>query len=375
MIKVTEVRTSEGKIRYMVINGKGDPIPEVLRYLKYKDASGAARNTLRTYSYHLKLYYEFLYDRQIMYEEVRLDDIASFLQWLKDPWKHGKVQSIEPMVRKSRSARTINAIINTVLTFYDYLFRQHGLTNQLVAQVTRHARSSTRPFKDLLHHIRADQTYIQNMLKLPIPKAKPKTLPKQDIQSLMEHCPNLRDRFLIQLLWESSMRIGEALSLWLEDVEIDGRKIHIRDRGELENLAEIKTVGSPRTIDVSEELINQYLEYIAVIHTEKVHTNFVFIKLSGSHRYDPLEYHDIVSLFQRLRNKTGIYCTAHMLRHTSLTTLRRAGWKDEHLMKRAGHAHVQTTLQMYVHPDEEDIRKDWEKAEATMRLSHKDRRT
>ena len=38
------------------------------------------------------------------------------------------------------------------------------------------------------------------------------------------------------------MRIGEALALWLEDFEIDARKIHIRDRGELSNHAEIKTV-------------------------------------------------------------------------------------------------------------------------------------
>lgn len=38
--------------------------------------------------------------------------------------------------------------------------------------------------------------------------------------------------------------------------------------------------------------------------------------------------------------------TPHMLRHTSLMELRNAGWRDEHLMKRAGHAHIQTTMQI-----------------------------
>lgn len=69
-----------------------------------------------------------------------------------------------------------------------------------------------------------------------------------------------------------------------------------------------------------------------------------------------MEYPDVVSLFERLKNKVRFDVTPHMLRHTSLTELRKAGWKDEHLMKRAGHAHVQTTMQMYIHTSDEDIR-------------------
>lgn len=49
---------------------------------------------------------------------------------------------------------------------------------------------------------------------------------------------------------------------------------------ELFNLAEIKTVCSPRSIDVSEDLINMYFDYIAQFHTDEVDTNHVFIKLS-----------------------------------------------------------------------------------------------
>jgi len=48
-----------------------------------------------------------------------------------------------------------------------------------------------------------------------------------------------------------------------------------------------------------------------------------------------------------------------------------AGWRDEHLMNRAGHAHIQTTMQMYIHPSDEDIRKDWEKAQERMKISKK----
>ena len=65
-------------------------------------------------------------------------------------------------------------------------------------------------------------------MKLKIPKQRPKTISKEKISTLLDSCCNLRDKFLIQLLWESSMRIGEALALWLEDFEIDGKRIQLR---------------------------------------------------------------------------------------------------------------------------------------------------
>lgn len=130
------------------------------------------------------------------------------------------------------------------------------------------------------------------------------------------------------------MRIGEVLYPWLEDFQVDARKIHICDSGELKNFVEFKIVYSPRIIDVSEELMDLYFEYIAEIHTDEVDTNHVFIKLSGGNKYHPLEYTDVVSFFNRLKLKTGIHVTSHMLCHTSLTELRKSGWKDEHPMKR-----------------------------------------
>ena len=72
----------------------------------------------------------------------------------------------------------------------------------------------------------------------------------------------------------------------------------------------------------------------------------------------------------RLREKTGIYVTPHMLRHSSLTALRRSGWKIESLQKRAGHGCVQSTY-IYMHVDDDDLRKEWEDTEKRMKLRKK----
>lgn len=354
----------------MLVDDKGEAVEVVLKYIRYKDNTGAARNTLRAYCYHLKLFFQFLEQEKLDYQYIGLDEMAAFMRWLQSPYGSLKVSPITSAT-SSRTARTINIIISTVIGFYDYLMRHEDYSIQLSMRLKKQIAGSHRGFKSFLYHINKGRRYDAKILKLKVPKTKPKTISKEKVSMLMDACSNIRDKFLIQLLWESSMRIGEALALWLEDFQIDATKIHIRDRGELSNHAEIKTVCSPRTIYVSSDLMNFYMDYIAECHTDEVDTNHVFIKLSGENRRQPLEYQDVVSLFERLKNKTEIDVTPHILRHTSLTELRRVGWRDEHLMIRAGHAHVQTTMQMYIHPSDEDMRKDWEKSQKNMKFKTK----
>ena len=59
-----------------------------------------------------------------------------------------------------------------------------------------------------------------------------------------------------------------------------------------------------------------FMEYINIYHTEEVETNHIFIKISGKRQYKAMEYTDVDNLFRTLRNKTNIYVTAHMFRHT-----------------------------------------------------------
>ncbi|OPH47395.1 transposase [Paenibacillus ferrarius] len=368
-MRVVSLLTKEGKTRYMLLDQLNEPVKPVLQYLKFKDNSGSARNTLRSFCFHLKLFFEFLGQINKDYREIGLDEMAEFMRWLQNPFGNTKIQPLQQH-DPIRKPRTVNIIINTTIGFYDYLMRHEDYSIQLSERLKKQVLGSRKGFKDFLYHINKDKVIHMNILKIKVPKQKPKTISREKISQLLQACENSRDFFLVQLLWESSMRIGEALTLWLEDFEIDARRIQIRDRGELVNFAEIKTVGSPRSIDVSAELMNLYLEYVAEYHTDDVDTNHVFIKISGANKGNPLEYSDVVSLFRRLKAKTSINVTPHMLRHTSLTELRKAGWRDEHLMKRAGHAHIQTTMQMYVHPSDEEIRKDWEKTEQSMKLHH-----
>jgi integrase len=153
------------------------------------------------------------------------------------------------------------------------------------------------------------------------------------------------------------MRIGEVLALWLEDFDSCSKIIDLKDRGELENLSEIKTVSSPRRLDITQELLDLFMEYICAYHIDTVKTNHIFIKLKGEKSGSAMDYTDVDNLFRVLRTKTGIAVTPHMFRHTSLSLLYSAGWEPELLRKRAGHKNIYTTINTYVHPSDDEISK------------------
>ncbi|MBE6069545.1 MAG: transposase [Clostridium lundense] len=367
-MEVVKVKTEEGKERYFVADDDGLPIEPILKFIRFKDNTNYARNTLRMYCQHLKLYFEYLQQHNLDFQKVTIDDLSLFVNWLQNPYKSLKIIPATP-VDTARSPRTVNIIVDTVLMFYDYILRHEEYSNDVSERLKKFITGSSKNFKGFLYGIAFGKKKVtSNILKLKVPKSKPKTLTKSEIEMLVRACSNLRDKFLLSLLYETGMRIGEALSLWIEDIDISDMVIDLKDRGQLENNAEIKTVASPRRIDISQNLADMFMEYIAEYHNEEVETNHIFIKISGNNKNKAMGYVDVDNLFRSLKRKTRIYVTPHMFRHSSLTVLRMAGWQPELLRVRAGHKNIYTTMNTYIHPSNEDIAREFEKTQPNLDL-------
>jgi integrase/recombinase XerD len=367
-MEVVRVKIEDGKERYFVADDLGLPIEPILKFIKFKDNTNYARNTLRMYCQHLKLYFEYLQQRELDFQEVTIDDLALFVNWLQNPYESLKVIPVHP-IDTARSPRTVNIVINTVLAFYDYILRHEEYSNNISGRLKKFVTTPSRNFKGFLYGIAHENKKVtSNILKLKVPKSKPKILTKVEITTLIKTCNNFRDKFLLTLLYETGMRIGEALSLWIEDFDVSEMVIDLKDRGQLENNAEIKTVSSPRRIDISQNLADKFMEYIAEYHTEDVETNHIFIRVSGNNKYKAMSYIDVDNLFRTLKKKTGIYVTPHMFRHSSLTLLRMAGWQPELLRIRAGHKNIYTTMNTYIHPSDEEISREFNKTQPNLDL-------
>jgi integrase/recombinase XerD len=356
-VRVAEIRTSAGRIRYVVVNKAGELVEPVVRFLKHLDDLGYARNTLRAYGHSLALFFRYLGQHGLAYDAVGVQELGTFVHWLKLPGSPR--ESVATRMRTARADRTINAHLVAVMGFYDYLWRTEALNRNLNERLRGSGRN--RPFKRFLQHL-GPRLSDGNVLRQREPRrAAPVTLDQDQVNALAAACRTTRDRLVVQLLFETGLRPGEVLALWLEDVQIRPPQIRVVDRGELPNLAEIKRPASERCLDVTADLINRILAYVTVAHSEDVLTNHVFLKEHGPKRGQPMDYADLRGVFQRLGRRSGIAATPYRLRHTSLTNLARAGWAPEHLQVRAGHAHFQTTYSTYVHPRPEDLRAAWQR--------------
>ena len=339
----------------------------MLKYLRHLDSRGFSPNTLRSYATDLRLYLEFLEQAEVAYEQVTLDAMADFVLWLKNPYRSTQLFPQQP-VEQARSNRTVNHVLGTVFGWYDYMERDDTLSVDISGRTRTLLNARGHTFKGFLHNIAREKQVKSNIFRQKVPKERPKTITIDQVNALLAAARNDRDRVLINLLFKSAFRIGEVLALWVEDIQWGRGLITVRDRGELVNRAEIKSTSSERTIKVSPEMRDQLMRYMAEAHTEDVETNHLFLTLKGPNKGKPLSYHSVIDLFRRLSAKVKFDVWPHLLRHTSLTMLGKAGMRTEAIQKGAGHAHFQTTVEMYIHPEDEELVDEWGKYQERLRV-------
>lgn len=364
-MRVQEVLLDGNKKRYMLLDNSGMPIVPVMKYLKYLDVTGKSSNTLKTYCYALKQYFDYLDEVKKDYKEITILDLAEFIGWLRSPYSSSKVTPLQ-QTKAKKTEKTVNLTITVVTNFYDYLYRNQEIQNDMIEKLMKQVFTGGRTrYKDFLYHINKDKPSNKNILKLKEPRKKVQVLSKEEVERIYKATINIRDRLLIKLLFETGLRIGEALSLFIEDFIFDhknGHRIQLKNRGELPNGAKLKT--GERQIHISQELIDLFDDYLYEFIDElEMDTNFVFVKLHGRNIGQAMNYQDVSALFKRLRDKTEINVHPHLFRHTHASMFYRQTKDIKQVQERLGHSQIQTTMNMYLHPSDEEIRENWEKAQ------------
>jgi integrase/recombinase XerD len=148
-------------------------------------------------------------------------------------------------IKAKKTKKTVNLTITAVTNFYDYLFRNEEFQNDIIQKLMKQVFTGGRTrYKDFLYHVNKGRPSNRNFLKVKEPRNKIQVLTKDEVRKMIEATTNIRDRLLIQVLFETGLRMGEVLSLFMEDFVFDhknGHRIHLVDRGELENGAKLKT--------------------------------------------------------------------------------------------------------------------------------------
>lgn len=321
-------------------------------FLEYLTGIGRSPGTVRSYAFDLRDYFLFLDSHGISWQAVRLEHLGRFVGWLRlSPDQRSATVTALAGVRSGCGASTINRKLAAVGSFYRYHHR-HGVDfdDLLTEMKPGGIRSAWRPF---LAHLGTEGDKRRRTIKLKTQRRHPRTLSAAQVEAITGACDRLRDRFLIELLSGTGIRIGEALGLRHEDIDAAGTLIRIRP-GVNSNGARAK--GGQREVPVAAALIRRYTDYLVDEYGD-LDCDYVFVNLWGGAIGQAWRYWNVTDLVQRLRLSSGVVFSAHMFRHTYATELLRRKVPIEVVQKLLGHASVTTISTTYEHLEVEDLRR------------------
>jgi site-specific recombinase XerD len=353
-VRLQKGKTPAGKTVVLVLNNNYEPIEPIQTYLRYLESIDRSPNTILSYAKNLKLYFEFLQDFGLDWKKIKLDQLAEFIHWLRNP--NPGSYPIIPTEAK-RTNRTINQILSTISSFDEF----HGRLGDFSGvELTTNKAAYPSQYKPFLYGIANQSPVKKRLLKVKELKRLPKCLASIQVQQLIKACNTLRDKFLICLLYETGLRLGEALGLRHEDMITEGRnEILVRFRENV-NGARAKS-RVERLLAVNIDLMRLYSNYLIDEYPVEADCDYVFVNIKKGQIGEPMKVSRAKALFQDLSEKTGIRVSPHLLRHTHATELIKSGWDMPYVQKRLGHASIQTTVNTYVHLLDEDLREEYEK--------------
>jgi integrase len=191
-------------------------------------------------------------------------------------------------------------------------------------------------------------------IRLRAERRIPDTLDAVQIAAIAAVCDRLRDRFLLTLLSECGLRIGEALGLRHSDIDAAAGLVSVVPR-QNSNRARAKG-GGGRQVPVPARVIRLDADYL---HAEYVDldSDYVFVNLWSGPIGSPMTYSSVYDLVCRIRERTGIAFGPHTFRHTYATELLRRKVPVEVVQHLLGHTSIATTTDAYAHLTIEDARR------------------
>ncbi len=142
----------------------------------------------------------------------------------------------------------------------------------------------------------------------------------------------MRDALLFRLVFETGLRISEALGAHVEDLDLTRGDEHLTVLGKGERKRTV-LLDDPRLVN----LLRRYPRTLG-------YTHWLLFQATKNGRGGPLRYQSVQERWQGYAEEAGVKCTSHQLRHSHATELVNGGVSLATIRKRLGHQQIQTTL-------------------------------
>ena len=331
---------------------------EASDFLRALRGAGRSIHTIRVYAGRVARFLTWCADQGVEWSSISLASLARFKHFVEaTPYRGGQL----------RSGLTVNAALTAVCEFLRFCART-GVIDQAVAD----RLTEPRWLRFIPPGFDAGESGQFRMMRARMLKARaetafPEALSPEQSERIMRCCRRSRERFMVALLHESGLRIGEALGLRRGDLHllpdsrcvgcaVLGAHLHVRHRAN-PNGALAKS-RFPRTVPTSLAVLSAYADYqferAEILGDDDC--DMVFVNLYHEPLGAPMTYRAAKGFFERLASECGFAVRPHMFRHTAATNWVRAGVDLDVVQRLLGHAALSSTA-VYLHARDEDKRR------------------
>jgi integrase/recombinase XerD len=234
------------------------------------------------------------------------------------------------------SDQTTNARLRFLKTFYNFLASEELVDNNPAEQV-KFIKMDDRPFQPLT------EDEMKRLLDIPDKR----------------HYPQWRDYCLMMLLYDSGMRINEAINISTDDLDLKGRRIVLP--GE-------KSKGRRvRIIPLSNHVIKLLIELITENETH-FNNKYIFLNWYGEQMAEDTFRRNLNRYVKRAGITKSFTC--HDFRRQSITEMLSNGASIFAVQSIVGHRQLSTTKK-YCHFDEQTIRNQHELYSPVIKIKQK----
>jgi site-specific recombinase XerD len=206
-----------------------------------------------------------------------------------------------------------------------------------VVKTKKYSRSTQDQFINAIkyyweHYLGKDKIYFIDIERPRRARVLPQILSKEEVKAILINTNNLKHRAILSLMYAQGLRIGEVLSLTIQDVNSRLMVLHIR-----------KGKGcKDRNVPLSEKILLLLRDYYKAYRPK----HFLFEGQKGG-QYSKSS---VRQFLQRVCIKAGIrrHVKTHMLRHSYATHLLEAGTDIPFIKSLPAHNNIKTT-EIYTH--------------------------
>lgn len=369
-MNVIQTTTKTGRDFWYLVDNDGEIIVPVFKYLKHLATTNKSKNTLKNQAHHLKQYFEWLSKSGLDYISAvkpsddssigAYDNLVSYKLYLAYPDLAGNIVPIDGF-KAARKDSTVNNMMSTVISFYEFLTNTHEITGIPVFEQSKQLQHSSSMLKEMY----LNKKYAKkSLLSSKVTEEPIRFVTQEEFDLCYSKCNSRRDKVIISLMFYGGLRCSEVCGLMLEDFkDLNLNRIYIVNREHTESPDAATKYNSIGTVVIdnelrdllldyiSEDLINFDTNYFAINMNHRVHTNPNTNKLEDSYG-KPMRADTIRDMVERLGNKCGLErLTPHMFRHGLAMRMLYARHDMTEIQDMLRHKHVETTASFYAKYD------------------------